>query len=64
MSDCLIVVSRMRGVAKDNKMSTSLAAVQALSDHCAEVIFQATESAKKDGRKTVMDRDIEAVTGK
>ena len=60
MSETLVVVSKVKKFIKDKSdMNTSASSMQALTKliemHCAKAI----ENARKDKRKTVMDRDFE-----
>lgn len=58
--DVLIVVSRVKDFIKQksNGMNTSGEIVGALSESVKRLVDAAIESAKKDGRKTVMGRDV------
>ena len=60
MSDTLVVVSKVKAfVKKKSQMNTSASAMPAISKIVEEACEKAIESARKDGRKTVMDRDFE-----
>jgi len=58
MTECLVVTNRMKKLAKTQGMNTSRKAVDQLSEYCQAIIILASVRAKKDGRKTIMDRDI------
>ena len=58
----LVVVSKLKAYVKARSgMSTSDGVVDALSQHLRKLCDQAIENATTAGRKTVMDRDFEAV---
>ncbi len=60
MSETLVVVSKVKKYIKDKAgMNTSATAMDALSKIVAKECVKATEVARSDGRKTVMDRDFE-----
>jgi hypothetical protein len=57
--EVLIVVSKLKQYIKAKSgMNTSDAIVPVLSDLVRTICDQAIESARSDGRKTVLDRDI------
>jgi hypothetical protein len=57
--EVLIVVSKLKAYIKTKSgMNTSDAIVPVLSDLVRTICDQAIESARSDGRKTVLDRDI------
>lgn len=59
MSETLVVVSKVKGfIKKHSEMNTSSSAMPALTKIVEDACMQAIENAKKDGRKTVMDRDF------
>lgn len=61
MSDkeVLVVASKIKAYIKDKgDMKTSAAVLDALSDRLRAMCDQAVESARSDGRKTVLDRDF------
>jgi len=60
MSDeVLVVVSKLKKYIKDSSdMNTSGNVADALSSILRRMCDQAIESAKSEGRKTVMDRDF------
>ena len=61
--EVLIVVSKLKSYIKaQSGMNTSDAIVPVLSDLVRRVCDQAIESARSDGRKTVLDRDIKPPT--
>ena len=59
--EVLVVVSKLKTYIKDKSggMATSGNVSEALSDKIRELCDQAIETAKADGRKTVMDRDFQ-----
>lgn len=57
--DILVVASKVRKYIGDRSgMNTSSSAYTALSDRIRRLCERAIEEAKRQGRKTVMDRDI------
>lgn len=61
--EVLVVGTRLRAYIQDRAgMSTSDRVFSVLSDHVREVLDQAIAAAGRDGRKTVMDRDVEPIT--
>jgi hypothetical protein len=55
----LVVISKVKAYIKAKSgMNTSDGIVPVLSAHVRKLLDQAIESAKTDGRKTVLDRDI------
>ena len=57
--EILIVASKLKNyVRAKSGMNTSAAVVDVLSDKIRELCDRAIETAKQDGRKTVMDRDF------
>ena len=61
--DVLVVVSKLKSYIKAKSgMNTSDGIIEVLSDHLRRIADQAMESAKSDGRKTVLDRDIRPLT--
>ena len=58
--EVLIVVSKLKGYvkAKSGGMSTSADVLDALSDKLRRACDEAIQSARQDGRKTVMARDF------
>jgi hypothetical protein len=57
--DVLIVVSKMKKYIRDRSgMNTSDAVAEALGDHLRNVCDEAIRAAARDGRKTVLDRDV------
>lgn len=61
MSDkeVLIVVSKLKKYVKESSgMNTSSAVAEVLSEKIRALCDQAVETARSDGRKTVMDRDF------
>jgi histone H3/H4 len=60
--EILIVISKLKNyIRAKSGMNTAGSVAEALSDRVRSLCDQAIESARKDGRKTVMDRDIPAV---
>lgn len=60
MSDVLVVVSKVKKLIKDkSELNTSASAMLALTKLIETHCERAIENAKKDKRKTVMDRDFE-----
>ena len=61
MADVLVVTSKVKGYIKEAAgFNTSGTTIKALSDVVKKICDQAIENAQKDGRKTVMDRDVPA----
>lgn len=59
--DVLVVVSKLKNYIKDKAdMNTSGAVAEMLSEIVKKHCNAAIESAKKAGRKTVMDRDFDS----
>lgn len=59
MSEVLVVTSKVKKIIKDKGgMNTSAATIEILSKAVERLCLKGVESAKADGRKTVMDRDI------
>jgi histone H3/H4 len=57
--EVLVVASKLKNYIKSKSgMNTSAAVMGVLSDRLRQLCDQAIESAKRDGRKTVMDRDF------
>ncbi|MDX1763307.1 MAG: hypothetical protein R3231_03190 [bacterium] len=57
--DVLVVVSKLKNyIRATGGMNTAANAAPALSDIIRSLCDQAVANAKKDGRKTVMDRDF------
>jgi histone H3/H4 len=57
--EVLVVASKVKNYIKDKgDMKTSASVLQALSDRLRNLCDEAMESARSDGRKTVLDRDI------
>jgi histone H3/H4 len=58
----LVVVSKVKGYIRAySGMNTSDNVTRVLSDHLRELCRAATNHARDDERKTVLDRDFEAV---
>lgn len=59
MADVLVVTSKVKKIIKEKgEMNTSAATIEVLSKAVERLCMKGVESAKADGRKTVMDRDI------
>lgn len=59
--ETLVVVSKIKKLIKEHSgMNTSSSAAEALSAMVHNACHEACEKARRDGRKTVMDRDFEA----
>lgn len=59
MAEILVVTSKVKKIIKEQGgMNTSAATVEVLSKAIEKLCLKGIESAKADGRKTVMDRDI------
>jgi len=57
--DVLVVASKIKAYIRSNSdMNTSASVLEVLSKRVREICDTAIENAKKDGRKTVMDRDV------
>lgn len=59
MSDILVVTSKVKKFIKEKgEMNTSAETIDVLSKAIEQLCVRGIESAKADGRKTVMARDI------
>lgn len=59
MSEVLVVTSKVKKLIKEKGgMNTSSQTIDILSKAIEKLCLKGVESAKADGRKTVMDRDI------
>ena len=57
--EVLVVASKVKNyIRAKSSMNTSAAVMDALSNKIRMMCDQAIETAKRDGRKTVMDRDF------
>ena len=57
--EVLIVATKLKHYIRNaSGMNTSSAVIQVLSDKVRQLCDQAIDSAKREGRKTVMDRDF------
>lgn len=58
--DVLVVASKLKSYIKEKSgMNTSANVLTALSDRIRGLCDEAIENARKDGRKTVKDRDFQ-----
>ncbi len=58
-NEVLVVASKVKGYIKQSgEMKTSAGVLQVLSDRLRAMCDQAIESARSDGRKTVLERDF------
>ena len=58
-SETLVIVSKLKKYIKESSgMNTAGNVAPALSDQIRQMCKRAIESARSDGRKTVMDRDF------
>ncbi|MGK5086571.1 hypothetical protein WDW86_03365 [Bdellovibrionota bacterium FG-2] len=63
-TETLVVASKVKNyIRESSQMNTSAAVMEILSARVRSLCDQAVENAKKDGRKTVMDRDFEVAGG-
>ena len=59
MADVLVVTSKVKKYIKEKSgYNTSGSTIDAISGVVEKICNQAIENAEKDGRKTVMDRDV------
>lgn len=57
--ETLVVISKVKNYIRSKSgMNSSGNVADALSDHVRRLCDEAIENARKDGRKTVMDRDL------
>jgi len=57
--EVLVVASKIKTYIKNQgEMKTSASVLEALSDRLRRMCDEAIDSARNDGRKTVLDRDI------
>ena len=60
MADVLVVTSKVKKIIKESgDCNTSAETIQVLSDAVEKLCRKGVDSAKSDGRKTVMARDIQ-----
>ena len=58
-SEVLVVASKLKNYIKDKSgMNTSAAVMSVLSQRLRTICDEAIENARREGRKTVMDRDF------
>ncbi len=59
-SEVLVVASKVKNYIKEKgEMKTSASVLNVLSDRIRSMCDQAVETARNDGRKTVLDRDFQ-----
>ena len=63
MSENLVIASKVKKLVKSAGMSTSATVIDALSKVVEKELCKAIENAKKEKRKTVMDRDFRCESG-
>jgi hypothetical protein len=57
--DVLIVISKLKKYVRDRSgMNTSDAVAEVLADHVRSICDDAIRAAGRDGRKTVLERDV------
>ncbi len=62
--DVLVVVSKLKAYVRARSgMNTSDSVTRPLSDHLRKLCDAACQHAAADGRKTVLDRDFDAIVG-
>lgn len=57
--ETLVVVSKVKARVKKEDFNTSAEVPDALTEHIEKILAGAVQSARADGRKTVMRRDVE-----
>jgi histone H3/H4 len=62
MANTLVVVSKVKALAKIGGLRTSSEFCEALSEQVGTIIIEAAKSAKSDGRGTIKARDLPEVT--
>ncbi len=63
-NECLVVASKVKNyIRESSQLNTSAAVMDILSAQVKSLCDKAVENAKKDGRKTVMDRDFPGFGG-
>ncbi len=61
--EVLVVASKIRAYIKERAdMNTSASVYEVLSDRLRDLCDQAIDAARADGRKTVLDRDFDALS--
>lgn len=61
--EVLVVISKVKNyIRAQSSMNTSSSVAPVLSDLIRRVCDQAIERARRDGRKTVMDRDFSSIS--
>jgi histone H3/H4 len=59
-NEVLVVASKVKNYIKaKGEMKTSASVLEVLSDRIRSMCDQAVETARNDGRKTVLDRDFQ-----
>jgi histone H3/H4 len=59
-TEVLVVASKIKNFIREKSgMNTSAAVMEVLSSKVRQMAEQAIENAKREGRKTVMDRDFQ-----
>jgi len=59
-NEVLVVASKVKNYIKDKgEMKTSASVLDVLSERIRSMCDQAVETARSDGRKTVLDRDFQ-----
>ncbi len=59
-NEVLVVASKVKNYIRDKgEMKTSASVLEVLSDRIRSMCDQAVETARNDGRKTVLDRDFQ-----
>lgn len=59
-TEVLVVASKIKNYIKEKAgMNTSAAVMEVLSNRVRQLAEQAIENARREGRKTVMDRDFQ-----
>ncbi|HQU16480.1 MAG: hypothetical protein B7Z66_05100 [Chromatiales bacterium 21-64-14] len=58
-NEVLVVASKVKNYIRDKSgMNTSASVLEVLSNRLRAICDQAIENARRDGRKTVKDRDV------
>jgi histone H3/H4 len=60
-TEVLIIASKLKAYIRDTAgMNTSKDVIEALSNRVRQLVDQAIQTARQDGRKTVMERDFQS----